>query len=346
MVTIRRQPTLGTLMPTLVEVFRRVRPASTSLRCAVRSYFNEPSTSVLSFVAGEVKELRPSGVINGLRQPTGGEPFDVQILNGDCAVVGDEPMGNLVVEVGSLVADVGVRLSQEEYGLTPSVGALRATGHLARCPAELGLGLPIPTRIFNLRPVRERGERREADINADAFSAGRKRLGFTLNGKERVPLPTLSFDVKFFNLPLKRPVQLDFDVADFRDADVPLRQGVADLPKRDGVVPTEGAKARVARLVAPLHTTEESFERAVNSFQDVKQYDRINLRKIGAQILDFGELVRLVEVRDGDTVQLPCVAPLLEGRVVKLTAKGQGLLKRGYLPGARIEPVFEGLEHS
>src|SRR5688500_16063734 len=109
MVSRCRQPTLRTMMPALAQLFRYVCSAEAFLRCVVRSYFNEPSTSIFRFVASEVEELRPPGVMDRLSEHPACEPLDVQIFDGNRAVVVDDEAANLVMKVRSLVTNVRVR---------------------------------------------------------------------------------------------------------------------------------------------------------------------------------------------------------------------------------------------
>src|ERR1700674_2448836 len=86
LITSGRQPTLRTLMPALAQGLRDVGTARTVLRRATRINLHQHPTSVFGFVGELIDEGRPTSIVDRLRQPPGGQSFDVQIFDRDQAV--------------------------------------------------------------------------------------------------------------------------------------------------------------------------------------------------------------------------------------------------------------------
>ena len=158
MVTIRGQAALSTLMPALAEAFRRVRSASAYLARAGRVDLNQLATSVHSFVLQLCEKGTPSGVVNTLSEHRARQALDVQIFDGDCAVVVDQPTRNLVVEVGTLIFYVRVYVLQKLKRFAPAVRTLLSSRNLTLCAAKFRLRLAVVARVFYFRAVRKCGE--------------------------------------------------------------------------------------------------------------------------------------------------------------------------------------------
>ena len=77
-------------MPAIRKGLRHVRAAHACLACAPRIYFHHSSASILRFVDEHRDEHRPSGIVNGLRQHSTGEPLHIQIFNRDHTVLVDQ----------------------------------------------------------------------------------------------------------------------------------------------------------------------------------------------------------------------------------------------------------------
>jgi len=144
------------MMPALAEVFRYVCAAETFLRCAVRSYFNKFSTSVFSFVAKEVEELRPSGITNTFSKVVVSDhAFDVQIFDGDQSIAVDEPTTNLVVKVRALLSDMRVRSLQKLNCFMSAIRTLLSARDFTLCSPQLRLRFSVIARAIYFSSIRK-----------------------------------------------------------------------------------------------------------------------------------------------------------------------------------------------
>ena len=107
-IPITRQPASGTPVPTIRQGLWRAVPAQARLRRASGIDLYELPTGACCLVEQKHQELRPSGIVDGLRQQPAGESFHVQMLDGDVAVLIDDLPGFLVSEVGSLIGNTNV----------------------------------------------------------------------------------------------------------------------------------------------------------------------------------------------------------------------------------------------
>lgn len=202
-------------MPAVAQRLRYVDTTETCLRRAARVNFHQLPTSVFSFVRQFSDECRPSGIHHRLSQPSACQAFDVEFFNGDCAVVGNKPATNLVMEVQALVADMRVRSLKQLDSFSSSLATLLSTSHFTLRLAEATLRAAIVARVLNLLTVRERGESDEPDIYADGFNAWWQGLGFTFdreacNKASRFALNRERLDFTFDNT-----MQFNFNLADF-----------------------------------------------------------------------------------------------------------------------------------
>src|SRR5215207_8192423 len=244
MVAIRRQTALRTLMPTLAEVFRRVRSAGACLTCAAWINLNQLASGARSLVLQLGEKGTPPGITDGLGKHSRRKSFDVQIFDGNQSVVVDQPTANLVLKVRPLFANVRVCLLQQQHGFPATVRATLTACHFALRAAKFLLCLPIVARVLNLSPIAQGGEGQQANVHANALSVGRQRHGFALDTETGVPLARLPLNRQSLNLPFDGAMQFDFNLADFRQAEMRTQHGEAALRMGETVVPGRRTKAR------------------------------------------------------------------------------------------------------
>lgn len=332
-------------MPPLAECLGHVCAAYTCLARAVWIYLYKHATSIFRFVRDHVQEIAPSGIIDGLRQHPGGESFNVQIFDGDHAVVIDKPSADLVMKVRALVSDMNMRPLEKLYGLSPAIASLLTSCHLALRASQFRLRLSVVARAVYLRAVRQRGECGQANVNAYLFRAGGERLQFTLAREYSKPSTRFTLNGQCLNLPFNRPVEFDFNFTDLRESQAISIQSVADLAKRDAVVASERAEAREARCLFRLYSSKESVEGQCDAFQHAFKGDGIYPCDIITELFNFGKLKGLVKVRDGLLVDAPRISALLKGSVIEFATKRKLMLKNFNLSLGRCKPVSVSLEH-
>lgn len=331
MISRGRQAARKTTMPTLSQCLRCVCPTEAFLRCAVWPDFNKPSASVLSFVAGEVEELRPSGIIDRLGKHTACEAFDIQILDGYQSVVVDQPTADLVVEVRALIANVRVCPLQQLNRLTSAARASLSPRNPALRPAKFSLRLTVIARIGYLCAVAQGGERRQPDIDADSTAICGKGLRPTLNRKAGIPLTRLSLHRQGLNLPFDGAMQLDFDLPDFRQVKPRLLQGESELRVGEAVIPGARTETGEAGLLFSSHAGEERLERLINPAQRLLQHLGINTIQFWTRLFDVRKLSGLRDEVDTLTVDTPSITSFLQGSIIKLLAQAENLLKQSGL---------------
>src|SRR5262249_18109812 len=211
MITRDRQSTTLTVMPSLAQCLRIGCPTYASLRRPARVYFHQRTTSLFRFVRELGDERRPSGVINGLGEHSGRQPLDIQLFDDDHPEKNDQCPGYLVREIFPLIAHVGMRSLQFPDGFLPVITAALATCDLALRTAKSRLSAFKIPGVFDLRPVRERGEGAQSHVNASLFSRSGQRLSLAFDAQDGVPLAGLPLDRHSFDLALHRAMQFAFD---------------------------------------------------------------------------------------------------------------------------------------
>lgn len=224
-------------MPTLAELLRHACATETRLRCAARVNLHKYSIGTLSLIAYLFDEGRPSGIRDGLSEHPARHSFDVQIFDDDQTIAKHHPSRNLVVKISALMADMRVRLLQKQHSLAPTVRTFLSSGDFTLRASQFGLCLSVMTRVLNLRPVRESGERCESDIHADRFATLRQSLCFAFDAETGVPTSRLAFDRDSLDSPFKRTVQLDLEQSDALQPQFGINQfaAVAITGKRETV---------------------------------------------------------------------------------------------------------------
>src|SRR5207253_4343450 len=103
MISGSRQPTINALMPTLAQGLGYACPTETSLRRATRINLHDYPASFFRFAEQFVDEGRPSGIIDGLGEHSRCQAFDIQIFDGNQAVLINQRPRYLMVEISALV---------------------------------------------------------------------------------------------------------------------------------------------------------------------------------------------------------------------------------------------------
>ncbi len=318
-------------MPALAQRLRRACSAETGLRRAARVNAHQLSTSVFSFVGEFGDERRPSGIIDTLGKPSTSQAFKVQIFDGNRAVAVDDATTNLVLKVRTLIKDVLVCALQKLHGFPATVRAFLASRYFALCNSQLLLRFPVVARIINLSSIRECGEREQANIYADALCPNRQRLCLHFNRKARIPPPCFTLDRQGLDLSFNLTMQLDFDLADFRQAEMRTLQRESELRIGERVITGARTKARESGFAPALHSSKERFESLINSMQGVLQDLRMDAVEIRSELLDLDKLRALSGEVNAFTVDAPRIASFLQRCVIEFTATCKRAIQQSYL---------------
>ena len=330
-------------MPTLAQCLRIRGPAHASLRRATGVNLHQRTTSFCRFVRELCGERRPPGVINGLSQHSCRHALNIQLFDHYQPEHHDQRPGHLVREIRPLVTHMRVGALQLSNGFLPVTTTSLAARDLALRPPQSGLGFLVVSGVLDPRPVGERGEGRQADIDACRLGRRRQRLRIAFDAEHRVPLSGLALDGDGLDLALDRAMQFDLDGADSLQsqfAAVEHPAAVAITGKGNAVITPDGAESRIAGLPALPDAAKERAESLIDAAQHVLTAGEVGERQIalGANLF---QLIGLIAIAEGFTGGAVGIAALLKGGVVEAAGFGQLAVERDGLRDGRVEPVFE-----
>jgi hypothetical protein len=346
MIAISNQTARQANVDTFLERLPYRRSANAGLRRATRIDLHQHTTGAFCLVREIENEGRPRCVANAFSKHPAHQSLNVQILDRDETVFVSHGTRHFVKEVPTLIASVVVEPSQKKYCLAaagrsflPSRNAPLQSTQFTLCGAKV-------TRIINCRPITQRRESSQTNINTDCVRTKGQRLRIAIDYEQREPLTRFSLDRESFYHPNQPAMQFDFNVTDLRQPDLVSVNYMAELPERQTVVSGNGPESRIARIVGSFHSTEECFESKIDSLQSVLKDVRVYCRYVLANLFNLCNLKRLIVVGDRLTLKSPRVAAFLKCGIVKLAAESQLGVQGTRLVNARIESVSEYLNHS
>jgi hypothetical protein len=219
-------------------------------------------------------------------------------------------------------------VGETELSLDQTLGSTLLSAKSALGFRYLSLGLPIPTRVFDLLPSRESGERAKPHVDAD-FAIG-TRVDASRNliaRKDSVPLARLAFQGAGLWFSFDGTMELDFNLPDTREFQ-PLgsKKPESDiLGPSQAIVTSATLEARVARLLPALNAPEEVLKRPVYAMESLLKNLGVYFADIGADFLNFGKLLGLL-VESYRDAELPGFPTLLDSCVVEFAANLQPAL--------------------
>src|SRR5262249_62281042 len=145
-----------------------------------------------------------SACLTGLAHHSARHPFDIHLYDDDQPEKNDQCPRYLVREIFPLIAHVGMRSLQFPDSFLPVIPAALATCDLALRTAKSRLSAFEIPGVFDLCPVRERGEGAQSHVNASLFSRSGQRLSLAFDAQDGVPLAGLPLDRHSFDLALDR----------------------------------------------------------------------------------------------------------------------------------------------
>jgi hypothetical protein len=305
--------------------------------------FHQHAPSFCRFIRELLDERRPSGVIDGLGQPSTGQAFYVQLFNHNQPEHRNQRPGYLVREIRSLIAYMLMSALQLSNGFLSVVTASLAAGSFALRSPKRGLSLFVISGIFDLGSVRECGEGCQSNVNASLISRRLQGVRLAFNTEDGVPLSGLALDHHGFDIAFNWPMQLQLNLPHVLNAQLVVFQqsaSVAITGKRDAVISADGPKARIASFLASLDAGEETLESFVNATQYILTAREVSERQvaIGANLF---QLIGLIVVVDRNVRNAVGIAAFVKRGIVEAASFGQLAVKRHDLSVAWVESIFE-----
>lgn len=120
-------------MPTVAQGLENERAtAGAGLRGVARIDFLDPATSVCSFVAENVEEATPRGIVYRFRQPSPTDALDVEVFHRDMLGFRQDGVGLPVRAIVTPGRQLAVELVRDRHGFSPTVTSAIA-GDLSAC---------------------------------------------------------------------------------------------------------------------------------------------------------------------------------------------------------------------
>ena len=150
-----------------------------------------------------------------------------------------------------------------------------------------------------------------------------------------------TLDRQGFDFAFHRAMQLDFDIADFRQPQATI-QFEPRLRIRERVAAILRTKAGKTRYLPSLATNKEGLKGFVDAAQNILQHLAMNGSHVVSNRLDVPKLIRLRYVVDALVSRRPSIPTFLQSGVVKFSAQIQRCLQLFSLLTVRVQTIFEG----
>lgn len=279
-----------------------------------------------------VCELTPRCVMDTSSHARAGESVDVQVLNGDKVIFGQQLACSLEREVFAGVGNGAVPSGQRAAPLPAIATAPLHLGKAALRSFDDVLAGPQVARVGNLATVCERSEVGEAEVDAGLLARERKeflRHVLTREGDEPVAAP-VALERHGFDGALNRPGQEQFSTTNASEREPASfhLESAALGPITHRVKTTRRTEARESDNAGGSHSTKESLTACVQVLKDFLACPPIDGAEIIADAPDFRELVDLV----------------VEGnRDARTSIPGDSFLKRGIVQLAQKVELLLGV---
>ncbi len=310
---------------------------------------NGSRTSILNFVRDLPEEHSPRGVMNRLGQASSRQPIDVQILEADQLEAVDDLPRLLMSEVLALGGDTLMMAAQSCHCLATILAAIRLAAYSLTERTQLSLRTPVESRIGNLFASRKRGERFEANVDADNRFGRRQWRCRSLEKNLAVPA----------RCPANHAHQLLFagrilvdtattNQAEFRNANTIITQitfagGINNFHR---IVSSIRFVAGKSWFLAGLATTKECLECPIQSPQRITSEMNWYYGKRFNSFSQRSQQHALIAKRNGLLSPLPRLNSVFQHQVVQPAAFAQPSCQCGNLRFVRINLEFDRSEDS
>ncbi len=196
-------------------------------------------------------------------QQNAGEGGNPEVFEHDPIEPRDEFVDELVEEVFPCIGYMDHQALQPADKPATVATAHDAPGDLALQDAQFPENPAIPTGVFFLLPIAERGQAPETQVDADRFPSHRQRLGFLdLAGEGDEPLARPAEDTGRLDRPFKLAVPADGDPADAKEVEATTvdLETVAVLLEAEPREAVPDLEPGVTRILTGLDPAEERLE--------------------------------------------------------------------------------------
>ena len=207
------------MMNTNAQIFLdQLSAATTHFACVAWIDLHCTSTSVFSFVRGELDKLTPCRVCDGFSQTMIFEhPSDVQLFKYDDGKSIDQLPAFLMGKISAFVGDSLVNVGNYFAAFLSLWTAFCSRAQFALSLCQSLFIFAKEFRIGNSFTVRQHGKLFQANVNAYAFFRFGKGCASHSTDKQAYHLPVeLRADGQRLDFAFNRAMQFDFDFADFR----------------------------------------------------------------------------------------------------------------------------------
>lgn len=263
MIPISNEAAASAIMNTNRQIFRDQDSAlGTQLRGILGGNFDYFAPSFFRFEAKDIEELKPSRIIHRFIEGTEFSIPRVHLFNIDNIVFFNQLVGDLKVEIPTLISYMLISFSNKEPSFLPTTGALLFSREGLLPPGEEFLALLEKAGILNLLAFRGSEEGLAAYVNSNLFISFGQGLGWDIiTTKIDKPFVTTgSLDSDGLYPTLNRSRELDSKSTDISDGKPIPFEFVAILIEGKRLVPVFALKSRIARSFSALNPTEESLE--------------------------------------------------------------------------------------
>lgn len=224
-------------------------------------------TSVCCFVRDELHKLTPGHIRNTPANCLVPLPLrlhvpDAQLFKRDELVFIDQLARLKMSKITAAIGGSFISMTKGANDLAPRWTTFCKSFFLALQTGNIPFVPFHPTLPLNRFAITQSGKSSQPQVNAYHLVGGRQRPGFHKARKASVPIPqTITANGQSLTLPFKRPVQLDFYVANLgktqavviQESPVPFLLWI-----REGIISSASSKARIARLrFARLHAAKK-----------------------------------------------------------------------------------------
>jgi hypothetical protein len=250
-------------------------------------------TSIFSFVRCELHKLIPCGIGYGFGETMILEhPSDVQVFKCDEGKSIDQLSALLMGKISALV---GYALVYVRYYLAPLPSLWTALYGCAQFLLSMSQSLFIRAkefRISNRFTCRQRGKVSDSHVYANCASGLRQCLMLDFYREAGKPFARrCARDCERLDFALYRAMELDFDIAYFRELELARRDRESRLRECEAIVSSARTEARKAGFLTCFGSAKESVKGFIQSPQSILQYLGVNLPSSGRMLLISGNWI-------------------------------------------------------
>jgi len=311
-------------MDTDTKVFRDPGPTlGAELRGVSGRDFDDCSGSLFRFPAQYTEETEPSRISHRPVERCGRIPC-IHPLNADGIIVAYKLIGQLKVEIPSLVGDFLMGLGHQHTSFRSAVRAFNPLREPLLPHGKNIPGLLKEAGIAHLHSIRGSQEGLKPNIDTHrSISWGKWFQGHIITGKAGIPFTGgRAADSDCLDYALDGTGQPELEDADIPDGEIFSIQLPASLLQREGVVAILSLKPREACFAVPiLNTAKEPLVSSVKTLKDILKHLRAYITVFREGLLEVREFFLLLKGRDGTAVTSVGSDTLLKGTVVEMVAQ-------------------------